>query len=254
LAVNQSLYDKIVNDPFNLVSFSLAVIAVVLGIVPLVLLVAERKRTQMLNETMKEFAILDQIRSLTAESEEKKKLTEAEARQIEERAKTMREDVERRIPDAALVAYYENTIPQLEQSLLDVSVRLDTMVDALKEIKGTSSVVSAEVQTILSRQVAVHVAARRRLEIQQLLLVLSTSIFAVIVSVFPYPLSFAIGVLGGSVTIAICGRMMVTARYAYPDNRFLGTRWLRRKFVIVSVIIFIVTVIILTTILFSTLS
>src|SRR4051794_2356866 len=92
VAASQSPWlDRILYDPVNLISISLAIIAVILGIIPLILYVSERRKSRLLDETVKEFAILDRIRQMHAEEEKRGEISKAERDKIEAEARTMRE-------------------------------------------------------------------------------------------------------------------------------------------------------------------
>jgi len=100
-------YHRIIDDPVNLISISLAVIAVILGIIPLLLFIVERRRSALLDQTVKEFSLLDKIRELHEEETQKRELSKAELDELENKARGMREEIEKKIPTAALTAYYE---------------------------------------------------------------------------------------------------------------------------------------------------
>jgi hypothetical protein len=226
-------YDKIIFDPVNLISISLAVIAVILGVIPLFLYIAEKRKSRLLDETVREFSLLVKIREMQAEQTKRSELSEAKAQELAKVAKSMQDDVEQRIPKAAMTAYYENTIPQLELQILDLGIRLSTMKSSLNSIQGASSaVVNPQLQRILSEEISKNVGAKRTLEQLQILLIICTSITSAILALVPYPFSVVVAVPATVLTIVVCARLFLAAKLVFPDNRLLNTKWNRPLFLL----------------------
>lgn len=237
--INSPWYARIAEDPVNLISIFLGIIGVILGFIPLILWLFERSRSRILAQTVKEFSILERIQELQSETQKRNKVSEAKAQEIEKKAQAMREDVEQRIPNAAMAAYYQHTIPQLELEILDLGTRLVTMRSALNNIENTVDVVDPKVKKILSDQISANVGAKRILDQQQFLLVICTAVFSVVVSTLPYPLSTLAAIPLAALTLTLCYKLVGTARAAYPDNKALGA-WVMgpRTLAITGLIIF----------------
>jgi len=238
-------YHRIVDDPVNIISISLAIVAVALGIIPLILWVVERKKSRLLDQTVKQFAILEKIQELQGAQEKKTQLSQEKLKEIESKAQVMREDVEQRLPNAAMTAYYENTIPQLELQILELGARLQAMRESLNRILGVSVIIDPAVQKILASEISHSVGARRSLEQQQLMLVLTTSILTVIVTVVPYPISIIALSPPVIITIYICFLLLGTARVAFPDSKVLSSAFLRPRTLAIVLAVFLISAVIL---------
>jgi hypothetical protein len=229
-------YDKIINDPVNLISISLAVIAVILGIIPLVLYVVEKKRARLLEETIKMFSIYERLQQMKTEAEKQAETSQAQVQEARAQAQAMQDDIEKRLPNAALTAYYQNTIPQIELQVLDLSTRLSAMRTSLGAIQGEQAPMNPAVQAILSEVVSANVGARRRLEQLQLVLVIATAFTSAILAAVPFPLSFVIAVPTGLYIAATCYNLVIVARVAYPDYEFFSMALSRRRILVFGVL------------------
>jgi hypothetical protein len=229
VAAEAAWWAKIIYDPVNLISISLAVIAVVLGIIPLVLLRAERQKTRLLDAAVEEFGLLEKARLNLKEEIEKGNITRARKEEIEAEVATMREDVEKRIPQAALKAYYENTIPQVELQIVDLGARLSDMRRALLSITSVGTPVNPRVQEILSEEISKNVGARRNLEQLQILLIICTTSSAALIAIIPFPVSVLVSFLGASLSFYVCYLLFIAARMAFPDSKILRISLLQSR-------------------------
>ncbi|WP_435257248.1 hypothetical protein ACSBLW_14130 [Thioclava sp. FR2] len=214
-------YDRIIDDPVNLVSTLLGVAGVVLGIIPLILLIFERRKSRILDQTIKHFAILEKIEEQKSAAIDQKTQSEKEAEALNKHSELLKSDIENRLPNAAMVAYYKNTIPHLETQILEYGQRLTHMRQYLNELEGKNEAVSKEIAEILSKQISESIGARRDLEQQQIYLVVCTAVMSVTVSVMPYPFSALISLPLAYAIVLIVTRLIRTARFAYPENEIL---------------------------------
>jgi predicted PurR-regulated permease PerM len=238
----QPWLERIINDPVNLISVATGLIGVILGIIPLILYFYERKNTRNLNAVVGQYALLRQIELAKEAAEAQQEQAQAELSLVSARAAQMQEDIEKKLPNAAQRAYYINTIPQVEIQIHDLGVRLHTMKQALVSLTDEHTPISVEVSTILSEVVSEHVTARRRMEQDQIILVILTALTSSILAIVPYPLNIFIPVPSGIIAMYMCYRLVRAARRVYPDSKFLNPAWTQersRKILICSAVAFL---------------
>jgi hypothetical protein len=181
---------------------------------------------------------------MKVDADAKSKLSKEELEQTKHEARIMREEVEQRIPNSAMIVYYENTIPQIEGQVLDLGTRLVEMTNSLNTLRGAPVVNNPKVQKIISRQISNTVGARRSLEQLQIFFIVVTSFSSALLAILPYPLSILASIPATFLILYICYRLMIAARIAFPDNRVLAMWFFRSRAIAIAILLTVLIVII----------
>lgn len=217
-------YERILNDPVNLTSIGIGLISVVLGIIPLILYFGEKKSNRQLNALIQEFNTFDAVRRKREKEEEHHKKLDKEIEEAKTALVKFEEDLTVRLPNAAKIAYLENTIPALDQQIYNIGKQREYMEKELIALGAEPKISTEGVNNILSKTVSEKLKAQRSLEQYQTFLVIFTTITSALISITPYELNI-ISAPFALASVALAIHMAKIAKTVHQDNKLLNLPW-----------------------------
>lgn len=195
------------------VSFAINVIALGLTVWSFWMYFGQKREYRLLFGMLQEFDVEQKLKAAKSRAEQDHERAKEELQKAKQSIQVAEAELKEKLPLAARRAYYENTIPVLQQQIYDLSEQLRTMQAGLGEVASVGDLKSPEITQILTDEIQQFLLIRQQIERGQTLLSVYSAGAAAVSILFPYPLSLLAIPLGAAIAFEGAKLYRLSKRY-----------------------------------------
>ncbi|MEP1445573.1 MAG: hypothetical protein ABJK37_05595 [Paraglaciecola sp.] len=199
------------------VSFALNIVMLILTIAGFLMYFQQKREYRLLSGILTEYGLKEKIETDASAVKKKKDELDSKVKSVKDQLEAAEKDLKERLPLEARKAYFENTIPVVQQQVFELSKQLENMESELSNLGGSLKNASPEIDDILSEEVKNNVSIKRDMEKARTTLAVLTGAAAAIGAIMPYPLSVLAGILAPFI-IKECWSIYKLSKTYYADK------------------------------------